>query len=111
MDDLRNHFGENAELEEAIRLRIRRYLVDNAAGSGRRFGNRTNPARITSTLWLHRTHGRVKMHFENARVGSPANCSACHRDAAQWRYAKEDVVLPKMQRMQGQSQDANVRPE
>ena len=85
MDDLHDHFGENAELEEAVRLRIRRYLVDNAAGSGRRFGNRTNPARITSTLWLHRTHGRVKMHFENARVGSPANCSACHRDAAQWR--------------------------
>lgn len=95
MDDLHNHFGDNAELDESVRLRIRTYLVENAAGSERRFGSRTDPARVTTTLWFRRTHGRVKMHFENARVGSPANCSACHPRAGSWRYAREDIVLPK----------------
>jgi len=107
MDDLHNHFGDNAELDESVRLRIRKYLVENAAGSERRFGSRTDPARLTTTLWFRRTHGRVKMHFENARVGSPANCSACHPRAGNWRYAREDIVLPKMRvRPKG----ANVHP-
>jgi hypothetical protein len=96
MDDLRNHFGENAELDENARLRIRRYLVDNAAGSGRRFGSRTNPARLTSTLWFHRTHGEVKQHFKNTRIGSPANCVVCHPQAEHWIYSKKEVRLPKI---------------
>lgn len=96
MDDLRNHFGENAEVEESVRLRIRRYLVDNAASSGRRFGSRTNPPRLTSTLWFHRTHGEVKQYFRNTRIGSAANCMACHPQAEHWMYSKKEVRLPKM---------------
>jgi hypothetical protein len=96
MDDLHNHFGENAELEEAVRLRISRYLVDNAASSGRRFGSRSNPARLTSTLWFHRTHGEVKQYFKDTRIGSPANCVVCHPRAEHWIYSKKDVRLPKM---------------
>jgi hypothetical protein len=96
MDDLHNHFGENAELEEAVRLRIRRYLVDNAASSGRRFGSRTNPARLTSTLWFHRTHGEVKQYFKNTRVGSPANCAVCHPLAEHWNYDRKEIRLPKL---------------
>jgi len=107
MDDLQNHFGENAELEEAVRLRIRRYLVDNAASSGRRFGSRTNPARLTSTLWFHRTHGEVKQHFKNTRIGSPANCGVCHPRAEHGSYDRKEIRLPKMLHRQGKfmSQD------
>jgi hypothetical protein len=109
MDDLHDHFGDNAELDETVRLRIRRYLLDNAASSERRFGSRTDQARLTTTLWFRRTHGRVKMHFNNPRVGSPAKCSACHPHAESWRYIREDVVLPIMQRRQEQPRDTNER--
>jgi hypothetical protein len=98
MEGLHNHFGENAELEEAVRVLIRRYLADNAASSGRRFGGRTNPARLTSTLWFHRTHGEVKQYFKNTRIGSPANCMACHPQAEYWIYSKKEVPLPKLLR-------------
>jgi hypothetical protein len=96
MDDLHDHFGENAELDENVRLQIRRYLVDYAAGSGHRFGSRANPARLTSTLWFHRTHGDVKQYFKNTRIGSPANCVVCHPQAEHWIYSKKEARLPKM---------------
>lgn len=95
MDDLHNHFSDNAEVDESVRLQIRRYLVDNAASSGHRFGGRIDPARLTSTLWFHRTHGEVKQYFENTRIGSPANCVACHPQAEQWNYARKEIRLPK----------------
>lgn len=98
MDGLHNHFGDNAELDESVRLQIRRYLVDHAASSGRRFGSRTDPPRLTNTRWFLRTHGRVRSYFTNTRVGSPANCQACHPGAEHWRYDKEDSVLPKLPR-------------
>ena len=96
MDGLNNHFGENAALEEPIHRQIEQYLVDHAASSERRFSSRTDTPRLTSTLWFHRNHGRVKSYFADARIGSPANCQACHPRAEEWRYAKEDVVLPKL---------------
>ncbi len=97
MGGLRNHFGENAELEESAHRNIEQYLIDNAASSDRRFGSRTDPPRLTNTRWFRRNHGRVKSYYANPHVSSPANCSACHPRAEDWRYAKEDVVLPRQQ--------------
>jgi hypothetical protein len=98
MDDLQNHFGDNAEVEESARLRIKRYLVDHAADSGRRFGSRTYPPRLTATLWFRRTHGEVKRYFEKTRTGSPANCGTCHPQAERLSYAKKEIRLPKLLR-------------
>lgn len=98
MDDLRTHFGDNAALEEPVRRQIEQYLVDHAGSSDRRFGSRTDPPRLTTTPWFRRNHGGVRSYFANVRVGSPANCSACHPRTEDWRYAKEDVVLPELPR-------------
>lgn len=95
MGDLRNHYGEDATLEEPLRRRIEQFLVDHAAKSNRRFGGRSDPPRLTNTLWFHRNHGEAKPHFKNERVRSPANCQACHPRAEEWRYAKEELVAPK----------------
>jgi hypothetical protein len=100
MAGLRNHFGENAEVEESVHRRIEQYLVDHAASSNRRFGSRSNPPRLTTTLWFRRNHGSMKSYYTNPRVASPAECSACHPRAQHWHYAKEDVVLPQQPRMQ-----------
>jgi hypothetical protein len=98
MDGLRNHFGENAELEESERRRIEQYLIDNAASSHRRFGSRTDPPRLTTTLWFRRNHGSVKSYYSDPRVSRPANCAACHPRAERWDYARESVVLPRISR-------------
>ena len=98
--DLRSHFGENAALEESVRRQIEQYLLDHA-GDERRFTSRTDPPRLTTTLWFRRNHGAVKAHFADARVGSPANCPACHSRAEEGSYARSEVVLPDSPRRQG----------
>ncbi len=92
--NLRNHYGDDATLDEPTRDKIERYLVDNAAHSERRFRTLSDPPRLTTTLWFHRNHGRVKSHFKAPDVGSASNCQSCHPHADQWNYARADVTLP-----------------
>lgn len=92
--DLRNHYGDDATLDEPTRDKIERYLVDNAAQSDRRFRALAEPPRVTTTLWFHRNHGRVKSRFSDPGVGSASNCQSCHPRADQWNYARTDVALP-----------------
>lgn len=90
MADLGNHFGENAGLDEATTKHITDYLVANAADAGgkrsrmlRGVGADAIPLRITEMPWWVREHnGEVRPGaFEDPRVGSKANCVACHRGA------------------------------
>lgn len=92
MAGLEDHFGENASLDEATAKHITDYLVANAADAG---GERSGvlrgippgqtPLRISDTPWWIGEHrGEVRPGaFEDPRVGSKANCVACHRSAAQ----------------------------
>lgn len=98
MASLDAHFGENAALEEPGHREIERYLTEHGAPSEHRFGSRTDPARLTTTRWFRRTHGQVKSFFTKALAGSAANCSACHQQAEQDRYVREDVILPQRER-------------
>jgi hypothetical protein len=91
MSGLGDHFGENASLDEATGKHITDYLVANAADAkGRRpgvlrgLGADETPLRISDTPWWIREHrGEVGPGaFEDPRVGSKANCGACHQDAA-----------------------------
>jgi len=91
MAGLDNHFGENASLDEATAKHITDYLVANAADTGGRrkrvlrgLAENDVPLRISETPWWDRQHsGEVRPGaFEDPRVGSKANCIACHRDAA-----------------------------
>jgi hypothetical protein len=95
MRDLRNHYGDDATLDEATRQKIEQYLVQNAAHSDRRVRTRSEPPRVTTTLWFHRNHGTVKSSFGDPAVGGAANCNACHPRAEQWNYAKADIVSPQ----------------
>ena len=91
MGGLDDHFGENAALDAATAKHITDYLVANAADAGN--GNRRilrgvrpsdTPLRITEMPWWVREHrGEVRPSaFKDPRVGSKANCVACHRGAA-----------------------------
>ncbi len=95
MSSLPSHFGENVKPEEPVRHQIERYLVNQAGSSDYRFRSQTDPPRLTNTLWFRRTHGEVKTYLANPKVGSSANCMACHPHADIEEYAREDVVLPE----------------
>jgi len=70
MNDLPNHFGEDASLNEATRKRVADHLAANAGGSG------TGPIRISQTRWFKGEHrGDVTKHAAK----SWSNCTACHR--------------------------------
>jgi hypothetical protein len=65
MNDLSNHFGENAALDEPTRAHIEQYLVSHALkGDG--------PLRITEQTWFKREHRGGKP------AASLANCNRCH---------------------------------
>ncbi|MGB5559688.1 MAG: diheme cytochrome c [Paracoccaceae bacterium] len=93
MATLDDHFGENAAVDEAMRAEIESYLVANAAdAAGRSSGilrgvaPDTTPLRISELPWFIRKHsGEVSPQMKE-RAGSMANCTACHRGAAQGRF-------------------------
>jgi mono/diheme cytochrome c family protein len=83
---LTDHFGENATLDHKTTAAVREWLTSNAAAPGRWMTNTAGgdtPMRITETAWWTRAHnGEVSpAAFEDPRVGSKANCAACHRGA------------------------------
>jgi Dihaem cytochrome c len=88
---LDDHFGENASLDAATTKRITDYLVANAADAGGRnarllrgLDRADTPLRISDMPWWIRAH-RDEVRpgaFKDPRVGSKANCVACHRRAA-----------------------------
>lgn len=80
MAGLSAHFGDNAAIPDAQRRELEDFLVRHA-GEPRRFGSRREPARLTATTWFRRTHGTVRRTFGDPRVGSAANCGACHTEA------------------------------
>jgi hypothetical protein len=90
MAGLTDHFGESASLDSATAQHITDYLIANAADArGRRsrvlrgLGPGEVPLRISETpWWIGKHRGEVRPGaFEDPRIGSKANCVACHRGA------------------------------
>ena len=93
MGDLANHFGENAQLDDAVTADITAYLVANAADANgkknrlmRGINKSDAPLRITETPWWVRAHRGEVSEASFKRAGSKANCAACHRGAATGYY-------------------------
>ena len=105
MGNLENHFGDNAELEQADQQAILDYLVTNAvdyfnfkrsrkiAGSLR---NTDVPLRISDTVYFKRKHYEIPQRFVsgNKQVSSFSNCAACHKRAESGSYNEHEVSIP-----------------
>jgi hypothetical protein len=97
MSELKNHFGENAELDDAARQAIAGYLTANAAdrrsGSGKilvGLSAEAAPLRISELPWFLRKHekkGRTAPDTLKRRgAKSPADCRACHPQAERGQF-------------------------
>lgn len=93
MAGLERHFGQNAELDDALRARLEAWLVQQA-GPDR--GGGAAPQRITGLGWFRREHREVGAAVvARPAVRSLANCAACHQGAARWDFDEDRVRIPR----------------
>ena len=91
MGDLESHFGDDASVDATTTEHITRYLVADAAdGNGQRYGAKlmrgasidNAPLRITELpKWVSEHRKISTADWKSNKIGSKANCTACHADA------------------------------
>lgn len=94
MSSLSKHFGTDASVDAKTQAEIMSWLIKNAAT--RQKYNETAPEnRITRTSWFIRKHDEVRPNvWKRAGVKSPANCGACHIDAAKGVFSENNIRIP-----------------
>lgn len=99
---LAKHFGSDASLEPAKAREINDFLAANAGRSARldaSGGKGGVNLRLTETPWFQRKHrdghdGITAAVWKSPSVRSPANCGACHRQAAEGNYSEDEIRIP-----------------
>ncbi len=99
MSGLDKHFGSDASLDAATAREIGNFLEQNAGGekfASQMFVSRGKPQlRITETRWFRNKHDEVSQRdWDNPKVKSPANCTACHTQAENGDYSERNVRIP-----------------
>lgn len=82
MDNLADHFGDDATLSAEKASPIRAYLVANA-GRDRRGDT---PSLITEARWFTHEHNFSDRVWKRPEVVTKSNCPACHQGAEQGLY-------------------------
>ncbi|MBI3774638.1 MAG: diheme cytochrome c, partial [Gammaproteobacteria bacterium] len=105
MNQLKNHFGDNAELPAPTHEQVLTYLVENSAERGsyrrsekilRSIAANDAPDRITNTPYIRHKHDELpaKLVKGNDKVGSLSNCAACHTKAEQGSFREGEIRIP-----------------
>lgn len=104
-DALKNHFGDNAELDNDTMQAIRAYALENAADKSyykrsRKIALATAegeaPLRITEVRYIKRKHHEIpeKMVKGNNDVKSLSFCNKCHTQADKGVFDEDTVSIP-----------------
>lgn len=100
MDNLANHFGDDASLDEFETKNILEFLVKNSAETSTtqasfNFLNSINNKDIiamTQTGYWKRKHKEIPDElFKNDKIKSKANCKACHGDIEKGLIENENI--------------------
>ncbi len=101
LQNLENHYGEDASLDNESLRQISQYLNQNNAQSfdteaSFKIGRTdTASARMTDTPYWKKKHRKFSEDvFRLPNVGSKVNCKACHMDAETGRYDDAKIKLP-----------------
>ena len=93
MNTLNRHYGVDASLDGSAARELTRWLTDNAS---QRSANRPPDDRLTLSADFIRKHREVPTTtWSKAAVKSPANCAACHGDAAEGAFRERNVRIPR----------------
>ena len=104
MNGLSDHFGDNAEINPEDKATISQYLLAEASDVKvhrksrklmRGIGGDT-PLRISTLPYIQSKHDEIpsRLITGNAKVGSLANCSACHIQASRGNFGEHGVRIP-----------------
>lgn len=105
MNNLENHFDENAELAKEDQLEIQQYLANNALSKDRSDGLRKmlrnfpkegTPIRITKLPYFVHEHDEIpaRMITKNPDVKSLSQCDKCHSGAEKGNFDEHNVKIP-----------------
>jgi cytochrome c553 len=106
MAELENHFGEDASLaakeSQAILAELTRLAADGGQANMlmRRISagipRQEAPQRISTTPFFKYMHDEVPGYiWKRKKIGSAANCVACHTKANEGRYYEREVAIPQ----------------
>ncbi len=94
MSSLNKHFGTDASVDAKTQAEITNWLMKNAA-TRQKYSETAPENRITKTTWFIRKHDEVKPDvWKRVGVKSPANCGACHIDAANGVFSEKSIKIP-----------------
>lgn len=95
MQGLDTHFGVDASLDSETIQEISHWL-DAQAGTYKRVDPAPPEDRISKSSWFVRKHKKIQDEvWLRPAVRSPANCVACHTQAAQGDYRERNILIPK----------------
>jgi nitrate/TMAO reductase-like tetraheme cytochrome c subunit len=94
MSSLSKHFGTDASVDPKTQAEITSWLIKNAA-TRQKYSETAPENRITKTSWFIRKHDEVRPDvWKRAGIKSPANCGACHIDAAKGVFSENNIRIP-----------------
>ncbi len=102
MTGLKDHFGDNAELDADSMAQISKYLRANSADASgyqrsRRFAYKARgpaPLRITELPYFKQKHREIPQRIiESKQVGNLSRCGSCHQDAAKGVFDEDNVYI------------------
>jgi hypothetical protein len=95
MAGLDRHYGSDASMEAESVRQISAWLNDHS-GTGRRTREAPPQDRITRADWFVREHRKIDAAvWQHPKVRSPAQCQACHVQAAQGRFDEHQIRVPR----------------
>ena len=94
MSGLSKHFGTDASLDPKTQTELTNWLIKNAT-TRQKYSETAPENRITKTSWFIRKHDEVNADvWKRAGIKSPANCGACHIDAANGVFSEKNIKIP-----------------
>jgi hypothetical protein len=109
MGTLKNHFGDDVSLASHETKEVSSFLAANAAKTkrdehspavGAKTGAAKEPPRITDTVYFQGRHNEISARYvkSNPKIGSFANCQACHLGADKGSFNEAELTIPKMEK-------------
>ena len=94
MSGLSKHFGTDASVDPKTQTELTNWLVKNATTRSK-YSETAPENRITKTSWFIRKHDEVRPEvWKRVSIKSPANCGACHIDAANGVFGEKNIKVP-----------------
>jgi nitrate/TMAO reductase-like tetraheme cytochrome c subunit len=94
MGNLSKHFGTDASIDQKDQSEITNWLKKNAA-TRQKYSELAPENRITKTTWFIRKHDEIRADvWKRPSIKSPANCAACHTNAAEGIFSEKNISIP-----------------